>query len=405
MNQFDHWLTESYAQHPAFCFDQQPWVIDKAKLAEFSGAYGLIQKHGSQLTRTQALGCATLCGETLRAIFQDLETQALDVFEREFLRELHLETQRITSEELSFYQLAPTVREFNLARQSAPLDVLRLDELRHYFGSFPKETVHEILALGSADLSKFREAVAAGKLQRDDLSISTGPVIKKIIGILNREYRRQGVLDAVGTYMGQRMSVTGLALELSVSQATWWANSLDCLSRPPKTLYAHTDESIWQPKSIVYLSRVDHDTGPTSCYPGVIDELAIKPLRGLIGRVIGNVGRDRNSPLGTYYAKQYHQSMTSETFRRHFMRLPAEIRYNSHFGWDIYPGSAAEQALVSREHLMLGEAGTYIVFDGARLLHRGGMLKQGERVALQVIFSRPNLYKKIIRRIKRAAFT
>src|ERR1700730_2612545 len=233
MNQFDHWLTESYAQHPAFCFDQQPWVIDKAKLAEFSGAYGLIQKHGSQITRTQALGCATLCGETLRAIFQDLETQALDVFEREFLRELHLETQRITSEELSFYQLAPTVREFNLARQSAPLDVLRLDELRHYFGSFPKETVHEILALGSADLSKFREAVAAGKLQRDDLSISTGPVIKKIIGILNREYRRQGVLDAVGTYMGQRMSVTGLALELSVSQATWWANSLDCLSRPP----------------------------------------------------------------------------------------------------------------------------------------------------------------------------
>jgi len=35
---------------------------------------------------------------------------------------------------------------------------------------------------------------------------------------------------------------------------------------------------------------------------------------------------------------------------------------------------------------MTGPAGTFIVFDGARLLHRGGLIELGERIALQVVF-------------------
>ena len=51
------------------------------------------------------------------------------------------------------------------------------------------------------------------------------------------------------------------------------------------------------------------------------------------------------------------------------------------------PGSDLEVSLSTNEQKMIGPAGTFIAFDGARLLHRGGLMEAGERVALQVIFS------------------
>jgi hypothetical protein len=165
-------------------------------------------------------------------------------------------------------------------------------------------------------------------------------------------------------------------------------------------LYAHLDESVDAPKSIVYLSKVEQTNGPTSCYPGVLDALGLGSLQDMVGRVIANVGNAADSPLRAYYAKQYHQSMSSEAFRRHFMRLPAAIRFNSHLGWDVLPDSAAERVLSGAERTMLGEPGTFIVFDGARLFHRGGLVMTGERVVLQVVFSATNPIRRLTRRIK-----
>ena len=41
--------------------------------------------------------------------------------------------------------------------------------------------------------------------------------------------------------------------------------------------------------------------------------------------------------------------------------------------------------------------GTFIVFDGAKLLHRGGLLEEGIRVVLQVVFIKnPTIVQKIV---------
>lgn len=181
--------------------------------------------------------------------------------------------------------------------------------------------------------------------------------------------------------------MVGLALELSVPLATWWKNAIPGLARAPKTLYTHLDESISYPKSIVYLSDVTAQNGPTGCNPGAYEAMQLNPLQEAIGRIVGTVGTQADSPLKDYYAKQYHQSVNSENFRQHFMRLPQCLRFNSHMGWDVLPDSELESQLVGRELKMIGPAGTFIAFDGARLLHRGGLVEQGERVALQVIFS------------------
>jgi hypothetical protein len=78
--------------------------------------------------------------------------------------------------------------------------------------------------------------------------------------------------------------------------------------------------------------------------------------------------------------------MGSSNFRKHFMLLPESLRFNSHFGWDILSGSKLENVIADREELMLGAPGKFVVFDGSRLLHRGGLIEEGERLVLQVVF-------------------
>jgi hypothetical protein len=202
-------------------------------------------------------------------------------------------------------------------------------------------------------------------------------------------------------YTGLKTSVTGVSLELSVPQAIWWRNSIPALSRPPKTVYAHLDESVGSPKSIVYLSDVKDSNGPTSCYPRLYESLDLNPLQEMIGRIIGNVGSSPSSRLFDYYQKQYHQSMNSERFRKHFMKLPKSLRFNSHMGWDVIPDSGSERFFSTLENKIIGEAGSFIVFDGAKLFHRGGMVDDGERVALQVIFSDLSLVERAMGKLKK----
>jgi hypothetical protein len=232
------------------------------------------------------------------------------------------------------------------------------------------------------------------------LSVNSGPVVRAIRDVLNREFKALGVLDAVSAYTGRKTRVIGLALELSVPQATWWKNAIPGLDRPARTLYAHLDETIACPKSIVYLSDVTEQNGPTGCYPGAYEAMQLNPLQEMIGRVLGTVGTQPDSPLKDYYAKQYHQSVNSENFRRHFMRLPESLRFNSHMGWDVLPGRELESQLAARERRMTGPAGTFIAFDGACLLHRGGLMEQGERVALQVIFSDLTLTERAVSKLR-----
>ena len=49
---------------------------------------------------------------------------------------------------------------------------------------------------------------------------------------------------------------------------------------------------------------------------------------------------------------------------------------------------------------MTGSKGKYVIFDGSRLIHRGGCVIKGERLVLQIIFgSKQNLFQKIWKKI------
>ena len=391
----------SYREHPAFSFGAPSWDVPAEKLADFNETYEAVRQFGSTLGTASR---AALRLEMLRAldgVFASFQEQSADEYETRFLLELQRACIRLLDEELAWYTRRSRASFVDLSDARARQDALRMQRDRHYFGCLPQAAVAELRNLAERELGQFRANVAAGRLKREDLSVNSGPTVRAIRDVLNREFKALGVLDAVSAFTGRKTRVIGLALELSVPQATWWKNAIPGLERPPRTLYAHLDEAISCPKSIVYLSDVTEQNGPTGCYPGAYEALQLNPLQEMIGRVVGTVGTGIDSPLKDYYAKQYHQSVNSENFRRHFMRLPECLRFNSHMGWDVLPGSELESRLADSERRMTGPAGTFIVFDGACLLHRGGLMQEGERLALQVIFSDLTFTERAVGRVKR----
>lgn len=395
-------MLASYRSHPAFVFATSQWELPPEKVNAFSDAY-LAAKHlGDVLAHASRDSLHQHCFAMLDEVFAHLAGQCSDDYESAFLSELKSASNRLLQEELIWYSL-PRNRNFIALSAKAQQAAIQMQSYLHCFGQLPGEVVNEILDHSKSTLEQFRANAASGYLTRENLSINDGEVVRNISNVLTRAFAKSGVLDVVGTYTGHKTRVVGVSLEMSVPQATWWKNAIPGLARPPETLYAHLDETISCPKSIVYLSDVAETNGPTSCYPKAYSALGLNPLQEIIGRIVGTVGSNPDSILEPYYEKQYHQSVNSENFRRHFMRLPEAMRFNSHLGWDVMPESDLERQLTSKEKKMLGPAGTYIVFDGARLLHRGGLMEQGERIALQVVFSDapPSIGKRIYKRLKK----
>ena len=66
------------------------------------------------------------------------------------------------------------------------------------------------------------------------------------------------------------------------------------------------------------------------------------------------------------------------------MALPAALRGTTHFGDDILDTSTLSSLLLNDEVVFAGPAGTFLVFDGATGIHRGGQVTRGERWAVQI---------------------
>ena len=373
---------ESYRLHPNFQFLESNLNLNEDLVLEFENSYGNPKEKGlNAATLTSRLEKAKLVNQK---IFQQLSSQISDEHKKLFFESLENEISTYLDSEFKLRgKISNLEKRTSKSNEVLKSRIENLDRDSHFLGSLNQKSVNQILKLSKETITEFRSKVKAGKVKRDDLSVNSGELVKKIGWILDKEFKKTGVFDAVSEFFGIRYDHTGLSLELSTEKSTWWKNKISNLETP-KTMYAHLDESYFAPKSIVYLSEVEEFSGPTSCYPGVYKQFNNNPLKDIVGRVIGNVaGVDK---LKNYYNSEYHQAFSSMRFREHFMSLPTKIRFNSHFGWDVLPNSKLENYLVGKEKVLLGAAGDFIIFDGAQLLHRGGLINKGERIVLQVIF-------------------
>jgi len=370
-------LRVDYEQHPAFprreftaqLLDDQMHMVSVL----FQDACGMNSTRGSDAL------------ETLRthvfALMSNLSSQYSDEITRSFLDLVAHRSSRVLETQIKYLRQGITV-----GLGTSDETMRKLVSERRYVTNLSPGLLAVMKETAAPVVAQFRDRAEAGRLTRDDLSVNRGPVVRELTTLLNREFAGNGTLEAVSHLSGTPMCVGGLALELSHPESTWWRHTMPDMSAP-KTMYAHLDEAIGVPKAIVYLTDVDSRNGPTSSFLGIWDEMELNPLTDAIGRIVGTV-MNVGSPMHDYFDDaSYHQTLGSAKFRSLFMSLPPALRFNSHIGWDVIPESALEQRLVSCEEVLLGEAGTTVVFDGGRLFHRGGLIEAGERVVCQVVFA------------------
>lgn len=134
----------------------------------------------------------------------------------------------------------------------------------------------------------------------------------------------------------------------------------------PRTVGQHFDVPSNSMKITIFLSETRTlETGAFGYIPGSHR----RPIEASIQRIANDVlcGQDWVDP------------------RRDIMALPNEFRQRANFGGDLVPGSDQENQLLALEKLIPAVPGRCILFDTLGV-HRGGMVSQGTRRAIQVGF-------------------
>lgn len=392
-----------YKKHLAFQIEE----ISQMSLPDtfgFNETYNKLKFPDNETTSFEMEKMEESCIVALNAIFRTLLDQINSEREKLFVKDLHDHSFRILKEDVSLFRKRFKVTTFAEKKVSESNDLFsQFAKQKFIKGKISKVAVQNINSKISELIEGFRTNAKNGNTTRENLSVNSGSVVRNIRSILNKEFAKDGTLDVLYRYMGFKTKVTGLAIELSVPNSNWWKVEHSVYSRHPNTTYFHFDESLAHPKAILYLSDVTERTGATSCSPKLVKNLKMTWLHFLIGRAIICVGKEDGTVLRKHYNHKYHQVFGCPLFKKDFSRLPDDLRFSSHFGWDVIPETPLENFLMEDEVKIVGEAGTYIAFDGGELPHRGGLLLEGERVALQIIFGveRP-IYKKVLSKIKTA---
>ncbi len=362
--------------------------------------FKLSSTHNFESTYEQARngqGSAKECLDSVDKIFSELIKQVTNERQQLFVEDLKKHSLRLLQEDLGVFK-----RRASKSQAETPALYEKFNDQKFLQNSISEDGVRKINKAISGLVDGFRENAKAGWTKRTELSQNTGLVVRRVVYLLNKEFEKNGILQVMTRYMNKEMVVIGLAVELSVPNANWWKVDYQVYEQVPKTLYFHFDESIAYPKAIVYLTDVNERTGATSCSPNFVKNSDMSHLQFLIGRAITCVGKEDNPRLRSFYDHKYHQTFGCPLFRTDFSSLPDELRFSSHFGWDVIPGSELETFLLKDEQKIVGKAGTFIAFDGGLLPHRGGLILEGDRIALQVIFGEKiSIYKRIQNKLKK----
>jgi len=177
-----------------------------------------------------------------------------------------------------------------------------------------------------------------------------------------------GVLAAASQYLNVRVDLQHVVLQINDTTDTHLKRQfLDAGVPDPSTTYMHIDSTMGIVKSMVYLNSVTKTTGPFSY-------------------VIGS-NNFKMSWLEYVTRKANDTSRFDKCDRANrelFFALPKPLRKKSEFGNDLLDSSSETKELLAREHQFTSEDGDIILFDNDGI-HRGSMVREGKRQALQLL--------------------
>lgn len=196
-----------------------------------------------------------------------------------------------------------------------------------------------------------------------------------------------GIPSAVSDFSRFPMDIDYYALQLSHPYEEWWKGCYEDVGLPTsQTVYLHHDLDYALVKAMVYLQPVGPSNGPFTILPqshlftpSYARDAFLKQLDQRTQEIYHQRPEEIDFP---YIRKQFKIAR----YRKEFLKLPAVMRGTSGFGDDILDGSPLSQWILRNEVKVTTDVGNCTVFTGGRTLHRGGMVDQGERWAIQVGF-------------------
>lgn len=212
-------------------------------------------------------------------------------------------------------------------------------------------------------LADRREAPDDQKREFEDSRSTVSRVSEpELFSHLEALLRASGVMDAASAYMGRNVQLADVNPQINdVSDSFWRDIFPDMPDAPlPPAAYYHRDASGGDLKAIVYMSDVGPQNGPFTYVLGS-HRAQVRRLDDLICE-----------------ANDHGLSATDRATRAMFAALPKSLRKKGSFGNDLEPGSDAVRMIVERSWSIEGSAGSIVLFD-TKGIHRGGMVKFGER--------------------------
>lgn len=187
----------------------------------------------------------------------------------------------------------------------------------------------------------------------------------QLYALLTEVFARHGIMATAEAYLGHPVEIKGVVLQINDGSDAYQREKFADVGVPdPATNYMHCDTSEEMLKCIIYLTEVTEDVGPFGYMRGS-NRIRVGPFEGLVRRANDRAGLSGYKP---------------ET-RQLFMALPSALRHKSTFGSDLVDGSAEARAVVDAEYLFVSADGNAALFDNLGV-HRGGLVRQGERRVL-----------------------
>ena len=190
---------------------------------------------------------------------------------------------------------------------------------------------------------------------------------KSSVNNINKIFNEVGIIEACEHYYAREMKVTHVRLTIGKPTDKHWKQFLYDCKKITKYTNLHVDAAEGVMKSMLYLNEVKKGNGSTSFLPKS-NRFIYDPLQSLFSRAIA-VGSYCHNPIS----------------RRSVFRLPRKLRVTANFGRLIDNKSNLKKYLDKNLINLTSDVGNTLLFDPGAGIHNGGILKYGERVALQIV--------------------
>jgi hypothetical protein len=180
---------------------------------------------------------------------------------------------------------------------------------------------------------------------------------------------RYNVIAAARTYLGKPVYFWAVNVQINDDTDVHLKNHFADVGQPdPPTNYMHIDSTTGVLKCLFYVSEVTEDTGPFSY-------------------VLGS--NNFKMSLLEYAARKANDTSRLDRCEREtrslFWALPSALQHKAEFGNDLLTTSPGADQLLTQEYQFTSRDGDMIFFDNNNGIHRGSLVKHGQRTILQIL--------------------